>query len=330
MSQSRKRAHESADSSGEMEGVASDTQPAPSDQRVFSDVLEMDSDDEIQGFLLTTERAYVADQDTIVVYDTATRQKINEIEPEWGYIHDISLSMDGKSLFVACCLSIASIINLVTGKAVILRGHADCVKCIIQGEGTDVLTCSNDRTIRRWNSLTGECLKIYKGHTDWVFSILYDEATKRIFSASYDETFIVWNGNTGEKIGVMKGHGDWVGSLARVNDTTIASGSGDGTIKLWDVTTLTCIKTLSNGEPVSSVVATPDGLYLISGSYDNNVKVWSVATGKCLHTLSHHREWVVKVAVSPDGRFIASSAGDHMFHLFSVSPSFSIAANGAL
>jgi WD40 repeat protein len=173
--------------------------------------------------------------------------------------------------------------------------------------------------------LTGECLKVYRGHTDWVDSILYDEATKRIFSASHDQTIIVWSSDTGEKVGVMEGHRDWVRSLTKVTSTTIASGSNDGSIKLWNMTTLVCIKTILNGSTVYSVAATPDGQYLISGSEDSKVKVWSVATGQCLYMLSHHSDWVCRVDISPDGRFIASGGDDNMFHLLSVSPPFSFA-----
>jgi WD40 repeat protein len=317
MSQFQKRAHESA-----ADSVAKN--PKTSDERVFTEAWKTKTRF-FHAILLTATRAYVGDHDKIIVYDTATRQEIGKIAPGGGYICYILQSRDGKSLFVACSDGTARIINLDTGKEAILRGHTDAIRCIIQDKGTDVLTCSRDKTVRRWNSLTGECLKVYKGHTDWVASILYDEATKRIFSASFDMTIIVWNGETGEKIGVIEGHRDWVRSLARVNSTTIASGSGDGTIKLWNMATLACIKTISNDSHVRSVVATPDGQYLISGSDDGNVKVWSVATSQCLHTLSHHSHWALKVAVSPDGRFIASGGIDNMFHLFSVSPPFSFA-----
>jgi WD40 repeat protein len=251
----------------------------------------------------------------------ATRQQIKEIATGGGRVRDISQSRDGNYLFVACGCR-ATIINLDTGKEVILRGHTDAISCIIQGEGTDVLTCSRDNDVHRWNSLTGECLKVYRGHTDWVDSILYDEATKRIFSASHDQTIIVWSSDTGEKVGVMEGHRRWVRSLTRMNSTTIASGSNGGTIKLWDMATLTCIKTILNGSTVYSVAATPDGQYVISGSDDGKVKVWSVATGQCLHTLAHHHDCVHKVAISPDGRFIAWHGYDDMVHLHSVSPPF--------
>ena len=316
MSQSRKRASDSADDS-----VAKN--PEVSDNREFVEVLKKKTGNPERAIFLPANKAYIGVNDKIIAYDTVTMQEIREIAPNGGYIWDISQSRDGKSLFVACADGTARIINLFTGEEVILRGNTRFFTCIIQGEGIDVLTGSSDMTFRRWNSLTGECLKVYEGHTDRVYSILYDEATKRIFSASEDKTIIAWNSETGEKVRVMEGHGKWVMSLARVNSTTIASCSGDGTIKLWHMATFACIKTISNDCAVLSVAATPDGQHLIYGSYDNKVRVWSVATGQCLHTLSHHSNWVYRVAVSPDGRFIASGGGDGMVHLFSVSPPFS-------
>jgi WD40 repeat protein len=302
---------------------AFDRQPASesSDSRAFAEVLRTRNKYSGGATLLTTKKVYVGDFNKIIVYDTTTGRILTEIASGGGIIVDISQSKDEKRLFVSCCVQEAMIIDIETGKMVILRGDRGVI-CIIQGEGTDVLTCSCDKTIRRWNSLTGECLKIYEGHTGRFTSILYDEATKRIFAPSNDNTIVVWNSDTGEKIRVMEGHRDWVGSLVRVNSTTIASGSGDGKIKLWDMTTLACTKTISNGRPARSVAATPDGQHLISGSEDNKVKVWSVATGQCLHTLAHHHDWVLKVAVSSDGRFIASNGYDNSFHLLSVTPPF--------
>jgi WD40 repeat protein len=274
-------------------GISDDT-PG---ERTFTELWKKESC--MVNLVLTATMVYTVDNETVVVHDTVTMRKITEIAPGNVYIHVISLSRDGERLFVACSDGTVKIINLFTGNKVILRGHVSPVDCIIQGEGTDVLTCSWDSTIRRWNMLTGACLMTYEGHTGWVYSIIYDEATKRIFSASNDGTIIVWNGETGEKTRVTEGHVRSVSSLVRVDSTTIASCSCDGTIKLWNTMTLTCTKTIPNGRIVYSVAATPDGQYLISGSDDNKVRVWSVATGQCLHTLSHHNSYVYRVTVSP-------------------------------
>jgi WD40 repeat protein len=134
-----------------------DNQPGTetSDKRVFTEVWKKETRDMASGIVLTNAVVYVGDECDITVYDTVTRQEIGEIAPGGGYNWDISQSRDGKSLFVACDDGTARIVNLGTGKDVILRGHTGDVDCIIQGEGTDVLTCSWDKTIRRWNSLTG-------------------------------------------------------------------------------------------------------------------------------------------------------------------------------
>jgi WD40 repeat protein len=290
--------------------------------RVFTEVWKETSALTFKAFLLTATRDYIGGRDKIRVYHTATRQVIREIAHGGGLANDISQSRDGKSLFVACEDGTARIIDLATEKEVILRGHTAPVRCIIQGEGTDVLTRSHDHTVRRWNSSTGVCLATYVCSMYWALSVLYDEATKRIV-LGLDDRIIVLNYETGERIGMSMSGGGLATSLVRVNSTTIASCAYNGDINLWDIATLAHIKKMPDSDSVWSVAATPDGQHLITGSEGNKVKVWSVATGQCVHTLLHHSNWVMKVAVSPDGRFIASGGLDDMFHLLSVSPPFS-------
>ena len=55
------------------------------------------------------------------------------------------------------------------------------------------------------------------------------------------------------------------------------SGSGDKTIKLWDIETGKEIRTFEgHKDEVSSVAFSPDGEYIVSGSGDNTLKLWDV------------------------------------------------------
>jgi WD40 repeat protein len=91
----------------------------------------------------------------------------------------------------------------------------------------------------------------------------------------------------------------------------LASGSGDKTIKIWDVTTGKVLNTLKGHEgTVRSVGFSPDGQQLASGSDDNTIKIWDVTTGKVLNTLKGHEGWVYSVGFSPDGKQLASGSED--------------------
>jgi WD40 repeat protein len=87
----------------------------------------------------------------------------------------------------------------------------------------------------------------------------------------------------------------------------LASGSGDDTIKLWEVASGSLVRTLSgHTDPVTSVAFSPDGRLLASGSYVRTIKLWEVASGSLVRTLSGHTSIVFSVAFSPDGRLLAS------------------------
>ena len=90
---------------------------------------------------------------------------------------------------------------------------------------------------------------------------------------------------------------------------TLASGSLDSDIKLWDVATGKERATLKgHTETVRSLAFSPDGKTLASGGYDNSIKLWDLATGKVQATLKGFTEGVNAVAYSPDGKALAAAS----------------------
>ena len=71
----------------------------------------------------------------------------------------------------------------------------------------------------------------------------------------------------------LEGHSDWVSSVAFSHDSTrLASGSVDGTVKIWDVSSGACLQTLEgHSDSVSSVAFSHDSTRLASGSDDTTV-----------------------------------------------------------
>ena len=105
----------------------------------------------------------------------------------------------------------------------------------------------------------------------------------------------------------LSGHGDEVRSVAFSPDgNTLASGSYDNTIRLWNSSTGAPLNTLTGHTRwVHSVAFSPDGNTLASGSWDNTIRLWNANTGEHLKTLTGDAR-IYSVTFSPDGKMLAS------------------------
>ncbi len=125
-------------------------------------------------------------------------------------------------------------------------------------------------------------------------------------------------------IKTLNGHLDSVLSVAvSPNGNTIASGSRDRTIKLWNLTTGELLTTLTgHSSPVLSVDFSPDGQTLASASnmefQDGTIKLWDVSTGKLRQTLGSSLVSLRTscVAFSPDGQTLATGHSDAAIRLW--------------
>ena len=88
-------------------------------------------------------------------------------------------------------------------------------------------------------------------------------------------------------IKTLQGHTHWVYAVAFSPDgQTLASGSGDSSVKLWDINSGKCIYTLQGHiNWVHSVAFGSNGQTLVSSGDDNTIKLWDIKTGECVKTL---------------------------------------------
>ncbi|WP_254568546.1 serine/threonine-protein kinase [Oscillatoria sp. HE19RPO] len=123
----------------------------------------------------------------------------------------------------------------------------------------------------------------------------------------------------------LTGHSQDVRSVAVSPDgRAIASGSFDGTIKIWNLETGALIRTLTGhsdaGEMVSSVAIAPNGTLLASSSngYGGTIKIWNLATGELLYTIAGTSLGISSIAISPDSQLLASGSEEGNIYLWNL------------
>lgn len=160
--------------------------------------------------------------------------------------------------------------------------------------GRQLASASQDRTIRLWDSFTGETHSILKGHSERIRAVAFSPNGERIVSGSDDKTVKLWNLATPDENATLKGHSGIVTTVAFSPDgKQIASASEDKTIRLWDSQGGEMRKILRGHlDWVEAVVFSPNGEQIVSASGDRTIRGWDRATGVLRDTFEGHSKWL--------------------------------------
>jgi WD40 repeat protein len=279
--------------------------------------------------------ASVADDKTVKIWD-ADQPPVARILGGAGrkWFTDVAFSPDGKYLVAANGDRTVTIWDRASHQVQrVLQEHNDPVWGVAYSrDGLIAAACGNvfraqqACEVRIWNGKTGQLVKSLPVSVNVVWSVAFSPDGHLMATGGGDMQkapveLEVWDTRTWKVLHKLTGHRLGVDSVTFSPDgQSLASAANDGVVKVWDVRTGRCTRTLplEGGEKcVWWLAYHPDGQSLATAG-TRSLTIWSLATGKKLRDLPGHFGEIRQVAFHPDGQRLASGGRDGTVRIWDV------------
>eukprot|EP01033_Poteriospumella_lacustris_P018105 gene18105-12992_t len=157
------------------------------------------------------------------------------------------------------------------------------VQFIGHGQGKAVLSSSLDGTVRAHDLIRYKNFKTLTAPTPVQFTCVAADPSGEVVCAGSLDPFnvYVWSLQTGKLLEILAGHEGPIACMRFAASTSLlATGSWDGTLKLWDVYKNSCVETFEHGCDVMAVAFRPDGKEVACATTNGHIYFWDVDRGE--------------------------------------------------
>ena len=230
------------------------------------------------------------------------------IETSEGYL------ISGGSDYV---IKVWDIKNKKENALINIKGHKGTIYAICELEMDKIISGSDDMTIKIWkydlNNKKNpyQCLlDLHDPNDSKIKSLVYLNRSNSILTGNEDNYIKLYSlsKKTQSVTNILDGHNCTVWCLLPFyEDTMLASGSSDNSIKIWDLINWRCIYTLEGHENTISSLVMLKNEFIASSSWDSTCKIWNLETRNCVYTLTGHKDIVWCVIELKNGNLATCS-----------------------
>ncbi|XP_034404384.1 autophagy-related protein 16-1 isoform X2 [Cyclopterus lumpus] len=162
----------------------------------------------------------------------------------------------------------------------VFEAHDGEVNAVRFSPGSRLLaTGGMDRRVKLWEVVAGHCEPkgALTGSNAGITSIEFDSTGSYLLAASNDFASRIWTVDDYRLRHTLTGHsGKVLSARFLLDNARIVSGSYDRTLKLWDLRSKVCMKTVFAGSSCNDIVCTEQ--CVMSGHFDKKVRFWDIRT----------------------------------------------------
>ena len=177
---------------------------------------------------------------------------------------------------------------------------------------TIIASGGENKTIQLWHKKKDTELTMLSGHNAWITTLAFSEDGKTLASGDAGKIIKIWDLETQKDRLTITGHKNTIHALTFAPIGTplygmcLASGSADGTIRLWNPNNGKELALFTTGhtEYIKAVAFSEDDSTLTSASFNGNVETWDLMTNQKLSTFSEAQsETSETVVLSNDAEY---------------------------
>ena len=213
----------------------------------------------------------------VQIYSIKSRKLVKTISRFGDVAHGAEIRRDGRVLAAGDDTGTIQVFDV--GSRAILKTWKEhkqpvWITKFSPRETTELMSASDDCTVRLWDLPSGDSVTTFTGHTDYVRSgaFMTEQASGLLMSGSYDQT-----------------------------------------VKLWDYrASSSAIMTFKHAEPVEAVLPMPSGTTILVAA-GNRIVILDIVGGKPLHMIDNHQKTVTSLSLASQGsRLVSGGLDGHM------------------